>query len=169
MSEGIINKVAESGLVTLDLGDYYPVEEVKIFDLREFLFRGLILKEKEFRDSLKNMDWEAFRNKNVGIVCSADAIIPPWAYMLVAASLQPVAASVMMGDEKHVISTLLLKRIGEIAPENFADQRVVIKGCGEKQIDESAYLEITRLLVPVAKTIMYGEPCSTVPVFKRKG
>ena len=168
MSEAIINKVAESGLVTLDLERYYPQEEIKIFDLKEYLFMGLILKEKEFREALKNADWEIYKNKNVGIVCSADAIIPPWASMIVAAYLQPVAKDIVMGDEKEVLKTILLKNIRNIDTNEYLDQRVVIKGCGEKSIEEFAYMEITKLLRPIAKTIMYGEPCSTVPVYKRK-
>ncbi|MFI5186937.1 MAG: DUF2480 family protein [Chitinophagales bacterium] len=168
MSETIINKVAESGLITLDLEEYYPKEEIKLFDLKDYLFKGLILKEKEFREALKNLDWKIYKDKNIGIVCSADAIIPLWAYMLVASYLQPVAKDVVMGDEKEVIQNILLKNIREIEFGEYIDQRVVIKGCGEKSIEEAAYMEITKLLVPVAKTIMYGEPCSTVPVYKKK-
>ena len=102
MSDAIVNKVSESGLITLDLEQYYPRDEVVLFDLKDFLFMGLILKEKDFREALKNLDWEAYRNKYVGVTCSADAIIPPWAYMLAASYLQPVAKDVIMGDEKEI-------------------------------------------------------------------
>lgn len=167
MSEAIVNKVSESGLMTLDLEQYYPGEQVILFDLKDYLFMGLILKEKDFREALKILDWEAYRNKYVGVTCSADAIIPPWAYMLVAAYLQPIARDVIMGDEKEVQKTIFLQNIQGIDVNVFTGQRVVVKGCGETPIGEFAYMEITKRLRPVAKTIMYGEPCSTVPIYKK--
>src|SRR3954470_23681491 len=167
MQETIVNKVAESGIITINLEDYYPKEEIVVFDLKDYLFRGLILKEKDFREALKNLDWEAYRNKYVGVTCSADAIIPPWAYMLVASYLQPVARDVIMGDEKEVHKTIFLQNIQGIDVNEFTGQRVVVKGCGETPIGEFAYMEITKRLRPVSKTIMYGEPCSTVPIFKK--
>jgi len=167
MSEAIVNKVSESGLITLDLEQYYPREEVVLYDLKDYLFMGLILKEKDFRESLKNLDWEVYKNKYVGVTCSADAIIPPWAYMLAASYLQPVAKDVIMGDEKEVHKTIFLKNIQRIEANEFTGQRVVVKGCGDKPIGEFAYMEITKLLRPVVKTIMYGEPCSTVPIYKK--
>ena len=167
MSEAIINKVSDSGLITLDLEQYYPREEVVLYDLKDYLFMGLILKEKDFRESLKNLDWEVYKNKYVGVTCSADAIIPPWAYMLAASYLQPVAKDVIMGDEKEVHKTIFLKNIQGINANEFTGQRVVVKGCGDTPIGEFAYMEITKLLRPVVKTIMYGEPCSTVPIYKK--
>jgi hypothetical protein len=167
MSEAIVNKVSESGLITLDLEQYYPREEVVLYDLKDYLFMGLILKEKDFRESLKNLDWEVYKNKYVGVTCSADAIIPPWAYMLAASYLQPVAKDVIMGDEKEVHKTIFLKNIQGIDANEFTGQRVVVKGCGDTPIGEFAYMEITKLLRPVVKTIMYGEPCSTVPIYKK--
>jgi len=167
MSEAIVNKVSESGLITLDLEQYYPREEVVLYDLKDYLFMGLILKEKDFRESLKNLDWEVYKNKYVGVTCSADAIIPPWAYMLAASYLQPIAKDVIMGDEKEVHKTIFLKNIQGIDANEFTGQRVVVKGCGDTPIGEFAYMEITKLLRPVVKTIMYGEPCSTVPIYKK--
>ena len=167
MSDAIVNKVSESGLITLDLEQYYPRDTVALFDLKDYLFMGLILKEKDFREALKNLDWDAYRNKYVGVTCSADAIIPPWAYMLAAAYLQPVAKDVIMGDEKEVHKTIFLKNIQGIDVNEFTGQRVVVKGCGETPIGEFAYMENTKRLRPVAKTIMYGEPCSTVPIYKK--
>ena len=167
MSEAIVNKVSESGLITLDLEQYYPREEVVLYDLKDYLFMGLILKEKDFRESLKNLDWEVYKNKYVGVTCSADAIIPPWAYMLAATYLQPVAKDVIMGDEKEVHKMIFLKNIQGIDANEFTGQRVVVKGCGDTPIGEFAYMEITKLLRPVVKTIMYGEPCSTVPIYKK--
>ena len=167
MSEHIINKVAESNLLTIDLEKFYPGEEAAIFDIKDHLFMNSILKEKEFREALKNYDWEKFRDKQVAITCTADAIIPVWAYMLVTAYLQPVAGGVMEGDENELHKMVFLKNLSKINTEEFTDKKIVVKGCGKKPIGEFAYAEITRLLMPVAKSIMYGEPCSTVPVFKK--
>lgn len=168
MSEPFINKVAESGLVTLDLEQYFPRGEVVPFDLKDHLFMGMILKEKDFREALKNKDWSVYQDKNVALFCSADAIIPVWAWMLAAAYLQPVAKELIMGDEKELHKQLFLKNISAIDTAAFTDKRMVIKGCGDTPIGDFAYMEITKKLLPVAKSIMYGEPCSTVPVYKRK-
>jgi hypothetical protein len=167
-NEIVLNKVAESGLITIDLAQYYPGEEIKTFDLKDFLFRGLIIKEKEFREALKNVDWKQYSNANVAVTCSADAIIPVWAYMLVATYLQPVSNTVVLGEKSKLIEILLLQNISKINKEEFQNKRIVIKGCGGLPIPDSAYLQITSVLLPHVKSIMYGEPCSTVPVFKRK-
>ncbi len=167
MNDPIINKVAESGLISLDLEEYYPKGNTALFDLKDHLFMGMILKEKDFRQSLTNHDWEKFRDKNVAITCSADAIIPVWAWMLIASYLQPVAKEIIMGDERELIKTLFLKNLSRINVKEFTDKRIVIKGCGETPIGDFAYMEITKILRPVAKSIMYGEPCSTVPVYKK--
>lgn len=168
MDQSVINKVADSGLISLDPAEYYPTEPIKLFDLKDHLFMGLILKEKDFRAALQNTDWQQYKDCAVGIVCSADAIIPLWAYMLVASALAPVARFVMMGNEDQVRESLFLRNIGAIDPAGFAEQRIVVKGCGEKTIPESVYVALTNLLRPVAKSIFFGEPCSTVPVFKKK-
>lgn len=168
MNEPIVNKVAESNLISLDLETYYPKGETAVFDMKDHLFMGLILKEKEFREALKNLDWEKYRDKDVAITCTADAIIPVWAYMLVASYLQPLAKEIVMGDEKELHKTLFLKNLSQINADEFAGRRIVIKGCGDTPIGDFAYMEITKLLRPVAKSIMYGEPCSTVPVFKKQ-
>jgi Protein of unknown function (DUF2480) len=168
MSEPFVNKVAESGLVTIDLETFYPKGELTVFDLKDHLFMGMIIKEKDFREALKNMDWQAYKDKSVALTCSADAIIPVWAWMLVATYLQPVAKEIVMGDEKELHKTLFLKNISAIDINDFTDKRVVIKGCGETPIGDYVYMEITKRLRPVVKSIMYGEPCSTVPVYKRR-
>ena len=168
MEDPLINKVAESGLITLDLEKYYPREEIVVFDLKDFLFMEMILKEKDFREKLKAHNWESYKDKYTGVYCSADAIIPVWAYMLVASYLEPLAKDVIMGDDKEVHRRLFLKNLSAINIHEFADQRVVIKGCGETPIGDFAYMEITKLLRPVSKSIMYGEACSTVPVYKKK-
>lgn len=165
--ETLVNRVANSGLITLNLEDYLPKEEAVVFDLKDYLFMGLILKEKDFREALKSLHWSAFAGKNVAIVCSADAVIPVWAYMLVTAYLQPVAAAVFVGTVEEMQKHLFLQNIKAINPDEFKEGRIVIKGCGEKEVGPFAYAEITRLLLPHVKSIMYGEPCSTVPVYKR--
>ena len=167
MADVFVNKVAESGLISLDLELFYPKGDVVVFDLKEHLFMGMIIKEKEFRESLKKIDWEAYRNKYVAVICSADAIIPVWAYMLVAAYLQPVCLDFVLGDENELRRQLLLKKIQQINPADYTDQRVIVKGCGEVPIGEFAYMEIAKILRPYTKSIMYGEPCSTVPVYKK--
>jgi hypothetical protein len=166
--EAIVNKVAESVLTTIDLEEYYPKQSVTVFDLQPFLFMGLILKEKDFREALKNHDWAQYEGKTVTVTCSADAIIPMWAYMLVATYLQPVATDVLYGTEQQAQQDLFLQQLRKLNPEDFTDKRIVVKGCGDLPIGEAAYLEVTKLLRPVVKSIMYGEPCSTVPIFKKK-
>ena len=168
METMFVNKVAESGIITLNLEDYYPEGEVIVFDMKDYLFMGLILKEKDFREALKILDTEIYSNKIVALTCSADAVIPVWAYMLVASLLQPIAREIIYGTELFAKEIILLRNIEQIDTAMYNDARLVIKGCGELPIGESAYVAITQKLRPVAKSIMYGEPCSTVPVFKRK-
>ena len=167
MSEAIVNKVAASGLITLNLEDYLPKEEALVFDLKDHLFMGLILKEKDFREALKRTDWTIYQNKNVAILCSADAIIPLWAYMLVTSYLQPVAKSIYVGTEEEMQKHLFLQNINTLKVDDFKDQRIVVKGCGDIPVGAFAYAEITKILLPHVKSIMYGEPCSTVPIYKR--
>ena len=168
MSEPFINKVAESGLISLDLAQYIPNNEIVVFDIKPYLFKELMLKEKDFRASLATIDWTEFENKIVGIFCSTDAIIPMWANMLIVANLSPYVKSVFFGDENKTRELVLLEEIQKIDPSVFTDQRVVVKGCGDTPIGESAFIAITQKLRPVVKSIMYGEPCSTVPVYKKK-
>jgi len=168
MSDIIINKVSESALVTLNLEEYFPANNTVVFDLKDYLFMGLILKEKDFREALKNLSLEPFTGKAVAITCSADAVIPMWAYMLVVSYIEPVATDMVFGTEEELKSRLLLKNISQLRVDEFVDKRVVIKGCGDLPVGEAAYVEATKILRPVVKSIMYGEPCSTVPIFKRK-
>lgn len=167
METPFINKVAESGILTVDLEDYFSKEATAVFDLKEYLFMGLILKEKDFREALKNLDINQYAGKNVAITCTADAVIPMWAYMLIVSYLQPVVKEVFFGSPQKMEELLLIKNIEAFNVTDYKDQRVVIKGCGEKPVPEAAYIKITEKLRPLAKSIMYGEPCSTVPVYKR--
>ena len=167
MSEQFVNKVAQSGIITVNLEDYYPKEEIMLFDIKDYLFMELILKEKDFRESLKNLDLTVYENKIVALTCSNDAIIPMWAYMLVTSLLEPVAKEIIFGNAEYAAQAILLRNLAAMDKAIFNDQRIVIKGCGELPIKEAAYIEITKQLRPHAKSIMYGEPCSTVPVFKK--
>jgi hypothetical protein len=166
MNDVIVNKVAGSGIISIDLEKYLPAGEMATFDLKDYLFMGLILKEKDFREALKNKAWDEYEHKNVAITCTADAIIPVWAYMLVSSYLQPFAKEVYVGSAAELYKHLFLKNISSIEVQEFNDLRVVVKGCGEIPVEPFAYAEITKLLRPVAKSIMYGEPCSTVPIYK---
>ncbi|MFM7710983.1 MAG: DUF2480 family protein [Ferruginibacter sp.] len=166
--ENRVNKVAESGIITLDLEQFFPQTRIVSFDLKPFLFMGLILKEKEFRQQLKELDLAPYKDVLVAVHCSADAIIPQWAYMLVASLLQPGASDVLFGNEQDVETILLLRAIEQTDARVYENQRVVVKGCGDRKIPDAAYLNITNKLRPVAKSIMFGEPCSTVPVYKQK-
>jgi hypothetical protein len=168
MSEPIINRVAESAIISLDLEEIAGgTKEWVSFDLKPYLFMELILKEKDYREQLKNTDWSVYTGKRVAVYCSADAIIPVWAYMLAASYLQPIVQQVFFGTVSDARDAFLLRQIDNLELDKYRDQRIVIKGCGEEPVKESAYLAITAKLRPVAKSIMYGEPCSTVPIYKR--
>ncbi len=168
MENEIINKISESGLITIDLEEYYPKGERILFDIKEHLFQGLVLREKDFREFIKNEDWNKYKDKYVALTCSADAIVPTWAYMLLAGKLQPMAKKVVFGDLEALETILYHEILSNINIENYKDARIVIKGCGDFPVPKAAYVQITSLLLPVAKSIMYGEPCSTVPVYKKK-
>ncbi|MFM7639413.1 MAG: DUF2480 family protein [Bacteroidota bacterium] len=169
MEEVFVNKVANSGLITLNLEDHFPAGERKFIDIKEVLFMGMVLKEKDFRDWVKNHDWLAYQNANVAIGCSADAIVPTWAYMLIASKLSGIAEEIVFGDLQALEAVLWRNALQTLDVESFRDQKMVIKGCGDLPVTAAAYAEITRLLTPLARSIMYGEPCSTVPVYKAKG
>lgn len=168
MSEVLNNKVSESGLISLDLAGFIPENEIVLFDIKPFLYMELILKEKDFRASLATIDWLQYKDKIVGIYCSTDAIIPMWANMLIASSLSLYTKAIYFGDLNKVREQVVLDNISMVNALDYLDQRVVIKGCGETPIAESAYIAITQKLRPTVKSIMYGEPCSTVPVYKKK-
>ncbi len=163
-----VNKVAESGIITLDLASYIPSEtEIADFDLKPFLFREMILREKDYRAALPEVVWAEYTGKHVALFCSVDAIVPVWAFMLAASCLQPFAASVHFGSRTELLNQLIEKNIAAIDTATFEDKRVVIKGCGDTPIPDAAYVGITVHLRGVVKSLMYGEPCSTVPVYKK--
>ncbi|HTN18296.1 MAG TPA: DUF2480 family protein [Chitinophagaceae bacterium] len=168
--ETFVNKVAESGIITLDLTNYVPKEDtIAGFDLKPFLFREMILREKDYREALKQHDWTAYQDKHVHIYCSVDAIIPMWANMLAAVNLNGITRSVFYGTREAFESHLTLRNMEQnIDAAEYTDKRVVIKGCADVAAPAEAYVAISALLQPHVKSLMYGEPCSTVPVFKKK-
>lgn len=168
MSENeIINRVANSSIVTFDLEEYYQPGERVLIDIKDRLFQGLILKEKDFRDFVKTANWAEYHEKFVAITCSEDVIIPTWAYMLLASSLQPHAKKIVFGSLSELEAAIYHDTLAQIDWTAFQDSKVVIKGCSKVPVPASAYVEATTLLRPYAASIMFGEPCSTVPVFKR--
>ncbi|GHA68028.1 DUF2480 family protein [Pontibacter akesuensis] len=167
MSEEIINRVAQSALVTLNLELLLHPGERVVYDIKENLFHGLILKEKDFRAFVKEHDWSQYDGKNVAIVCTADAIVPTWAYMLLASKLTGHANFYVFGDLEVLEYGLMQEAIAKVDMEEYRDAKVVVKGCGSIPVPSSAYIEIMRKLVPVASSVMYGEPCSTVPLYKK--
>lgn len=168
MAEEIVNKVEQSGLVQLDMKDFYPQGQRAEIDLKDQLWQGLALKEKDFRDWIKQEDWSKYQDQYVAVHCSADAIIPNWAYMLVASVLAPFAKKIVAGDRKTLESVLFEDFLRELDLEQYRDERLIIKGCTDLPIPEHSYAALTAKFSTVAKSVMFGEPCSTVPVFKRR-
>ena len=163
----LVNRVANSGLINFNLEDHYPSAPFHVFDLKDYLYMELILKEKDFRTALKEFDWSRLKDKIVLVVCSTDAIIPVWAYMLVSAYAEPFASDIFQGDLTEYLKFHYQKLIDKIDGEKYSEERIVIKGCSNRPVPASAYAALTRKLKPHAQSIMYGEPCSTVPIFKR--
>ena len=167
--EEIVNKVTESGLITFNLEDYYPAEaELYKIDLKDLLFQGLILREKDLRDWVKQFDADRVKGKYVWITCSADAVIQTWAYMLIAQKLCTTAVKVILGNEVKIVEEIITHKISQIDLSQFNDQRVVVKGCSKKQIPDSLFVYVANILTPMVKSLMFGEPCSTVPLYKKK-
>ena len=167
MTDEIVNRVASSALVTFDLEDYYHHGQRVVFDIKDQLYEGLLLREKDFRAFVKAHDWQQYEGKNVALTCTADAIVPVWAYMLVTTKLQPYAHMVVMGDLPTLELALYQEALKKVDPEQYRDGKIVIKGCGKYPVPDAAYVEIARILGPYVASMMYGEPCSTVPIYKR--
>lgn len=167
MGEEIINRVANSSLNTIDLEDLYPEGERVLLDIKEQLWQGLALKEKDFRAYIKATDWSVYQDKYVALSCSVDAIIPTWAYMLLATALNPFAKRVVFGDLTYLEGILFEEVIERIDYSQYQDARVVIKGCSDRAVPTASYVKLTEKLQPFAKAIMFGEPCSTVPLWKK--
>jgi len=167
MAEEIINRVAKSGLITLNLEEFYSEGERVLYDIKENLWQGIALKEKDFRAFVKENDWSSYEGKLVALTCSEDAIVPTWAYMLLATKLAPHAKRVVFGDLNTLEAVLFEEALSKINPSEYKDAKIVIKGCSDKAVPPSAYVKLTELLMPYAKILMYGEPCSTVPLYKK--
>lgn len=163
-----INKVAQSGLITLDLDNYYPKAQIVELDIADFLFKGLVLREKEFRDMIANFDWSNFENKVVAVYCSTDAIVAKWAYMLISASLNNIAKEIYFGNVEGVIIQKMLLAINNINFDKFKNEKVIVKGCGKFEIPTEVYVAVSSKLLPLVQSLMYGEACSTVPIYKSK-
>lgn len=168
MEELIENKVDKSGLITISLDKFYVEGERILIDLKDLLFEGLILREKDIREFIKNENWEKYQNKFVAIYCSADAIIPMWSYMLIASALEPFAKKIVFGNLKDLEAQLLINEIEKLEIEKYKNERVIIKGCGKISTPEAAFVAITTKLRPVVKSLMFGEACSTVPIYKSR-
>lgn len=164
----IINRVAQSSLITIDLEKYLPQSAVVEYDLKANLFQGLLLREKDFRAFIKTHDWSQYEGKIVALFCSSDAIVPVWAYMLLSSELEPYASRIIFGTRPEVENILWKESLNQINPSEFEGEKVIIKGCGQIPIPESAYVEMTRLLSPVVSSLMYGEACSSVPIMKKR-
>ena len=164
----IINRVKDSGLISIDLADYKPKKEIVSIDIADILWKGIALKEKVFRAWIKEHDWSSYKNKAVNIICSTDAIIPTWAYMIISSKLDVAGAMYLIGSKNEIEKLLVKNRISDDNQENYRDGRIIIKGCSDIPSPEYAMSELIRHIQPVAKSIMYGEPCSTVPVFKKR-
>ncbi|EAR02668.1 hypothetical protein FB2170_05255 [Maribacter sp. HTCC2170] len=154
--------------MTIDLEDYYPVGERVLLDIKDWLHEGFVLREKDFRSSIKAHDWNQYQDKYVAMDCSSDAIVPGWAYMLIASKLQPFANKTVQGNLEQLETSLYQTIIENLDISEFKDKPVIIKGCSNKPVPPNAYLWITAKLIPVAKSVMYGEACSSVPLFKKR-
>ncbi|MGV6860272.1 MAG: DUF2480 family protein [Putridiphycobacter sp.] len=168
MAEEIVNRVAKANIIQIDLKDYLTKDPIFSFDLKQALWQEIALKEDVFRDFVKNFDWSTYANQQVGIFCSVDAIIPAWAYMVITTELKNVNATIYFGEEQAVKAELFFNNISDLDSDEFKDKRVMVKGCSDIPNPNKAFLEITNKLVPTVKSLMFGEPCSAVPVFKRK-
>ena len=167
MSEEIVNRVANSGLITFNLEDLFLEGERVLYDIKDNLWQEIALKEKDFREFVKEHDWSQYQDKFVALHCSVDAIVPTWTYMLLTTKLAPFAKKVVFGNLIDLENVLFEEALSNINPEEYIDARVVIKGCSDKAVPVSAYVRLTELLQPVVKVLMYGEPCSTVPLYKK--
>ena len=168
MSDEIINRVAKSNLVTIDLEDFYPSGERLLFDIKDWLFEGLVLREKDFRSHVDSHNWSNYKDKYVAITCSTEAIIPAWAFMLVSINLQPYAKKVVVGNLEHLESSVYQDIINNFNTSEIKNKPVIIKGCTNKPIPLNAYTMLINKIKTVAKSIMYGEACSSVPLYKKR-
>ncbi|MFD2724991.1 DUF2480 family protein [Hyunsoonleella rubra] len=168
MKDEIINRVAHSKLITIDLEDYYPRGKRVLFDIKDWLFEGFVLREKDFRQQASEHDWSQYQDQYVALTCSTDAIIPGWAFMLLSIHLEPFAKKTIIGDLEQLETSIYQDIINHIDVSDYEDKPIIVKGCSNKPVPQNAYIMLTNKLKSVAKSIMYGEACSSVPLFKKK-
>lgn len=168
MSEKIVNRVASSQLINIDLEDFYPEGERVLFDIKEWLFAEQILKERDFRKFVKNHNWNTYQNKYIALTCSTGAIIPSWAYLLISVELSPFAKKIVVGNLETLETSIFQEIIDRLPVKNYINKPVIIKGCSNKPIPETAYIQLIARLLPFVRSIMYGEACSNVPLFKKQ-
>ena len=168
MNDEIINRVANSDLITIDLTDYAPRDTIAILDIKDFLFEGIILKEKDFRSTLKEFDFSVYADKIVALYCSSNAIIPMWAFMLLASYLNNSASKIHFGTKEEVFQKIFSDNIDAIDATEFENKKVIVRGCGQVPLTEALYIAITKKLQTTVNSLMFGEACSAVPVFKKK-
>jgi len=168
MSDEIVNRVANSALITIDLADYAPIQSIVVLDVKDFLFQEIILKEKEFRANLKEFDFSIYQDKIVAINCSSDAIVPMWAFMLITSYLKGIASEIHFGKKEDVFQQIFTANIDAIDSAEFKNKKVIVKGCGQIPLSESLYIAITKKLQNTVSSLMFGEACSAVPVLKNK-
>ena len=168
MAEEIINRVANSKLITVDLEDYYPEGQRVVFDIKDWLYEGFVLREKEFRAQVKAYNWAQHQDQYIALTCSTDAIVPAWAYMLITLQLEPFAKRTLLGNLDTLETAIYQDIIANLDVTTFKDKPVIVKGCSKKPVPNNAYLMLSSKLKPVAKSILFGEACSSVPLFKNK-
>ncbi len=168
MEDEIINRVAGSKLVVVDLEDYYPNGKRSVLDIKEWLFQELVLREKDFRAHVQQHDWAQYQDHYVALTCTSDAIVPAWAFMLLTMHLQPYAKTIVIGSLEQLETSIYQDIIQNLETDSFVDQPLIIKGCTNKPVPANAYIMLSQKLRPLAKSIMYGEACSSVPLYKKK-
>ncbi len=168
MADEIINRIANSKLITLNLEDYYPEGKRVLFDIKDWLFEGFVLREKDFRQKISEYNWEQHHDQYIALTCSTDAIIPAWAFMLISIHIEPYAKTVIIGGLEQLETSIYQNIINSLQVSEFEDKSIIIKGCAKKSVPQNAYIMLANKLKPIAKSIMYGEACSSVPLFKKK-
>lgn len=168
MRDEIINRVANSKLITIDLEDFYPKGKRVLFDIKDWLFEGFVLREKDFRQQVAGFNWSAYKDQYIALTCSTDAIIPGWAYMLISLNLEPFAKKIIVGDLEQLETSIYQDIINELDLTEYEGKPIIVKGCAHKPVPQNAYIMLSNKLKPLAKSIMYGEACSSVPLYKKK-
>lgn len=168
MTDEIVNRVANSNLITLDLEDFYPEGKRVQFDVKDWLFEGFVLREKDFREKVRTHNWKLYQDNYIALMCSSDAIVPAWAFMLISIHLEPYANKIILGDLETLETSIFQSIINNLDISIYKNKPIIIKGCSKKPVPTNAYIMIATKLKPIVKSLMYGEACSSVPLFKNK-